>query len=60
MQSRYSEKVKEISLGEPICIKLKQIYYPETNWFQCYKDVGKKFTELKKKARLFYSTYKIE
>lgn len=45
----------EINLGATICEKLKVIYFSETPWPQCYKDVAKKFTELKIIMRKFYA-----
>ncbi len=29
------------------------MYYPDTTWFLCYRDVAKKLTEVKRKARLY-------
>jgi hypothetical protein len=47
-------KEPEITLGEPICEKIKQLYYNDRPWIECYKDVAKIFTELKRRAHLFY------
>jgi hypothetical protein len=44
-----------IILGEPICEKLKLIYFPDKKWPKCYKDVAKKFSHLKAITRKFYS-----
>jgi hypothetical protein len=35
-------------------MKIKNIYYNEIGWLECYKDISKKLTELKKIAREFY------
>lgn len=41
-----------ITLGEPICKKIKQIYFPDEQWSKsCYTQVAKKYTELKQLAR---------
>ena len=47
-------KYPEITLGEPICIQLKQMYFPETPWPECYRQIADRLTELKKIARKFY------
>lgn len=44
-----------ITLGEPICKKIKQIYFQNESWQKCYKDVGRKFTTLKKIMRNIYT-----
>ena len=44
----------EITLGEPVCDKLKIIYFPDTTWQACYKDVAKRFSELNIKMSKFY------
>lgn len=44
-----------INLGDPICRRLKQIYYPDKPWVECYKDVSIKFSQLKKIAKRFYT-----
>ena len=46
----------EINLGESICRRIKQAYYPHVAWPECYQQVAKDFTELKKIARKFFST----
>lgn len=48
-------KYPEITLGEPICIKIKEIFYPNIPWPDCYRKVADKFTELKHIARKFYA-----
>lgn len=37
-----------------MCEKLKNIYFNDIHWSDCYKNVAVKFTELKEKARKFY------
>ena len=45
----------EIILGSTICEQLKAIFHTESAWSECHQDIAKKFTELKVKARKFYS-----
>ncbi len=47
-------KYRRIMLGEPVCRKIKEIYFADETWFSCYRRVGDKFTELKRIARKFY------
>ena len=54
MDEKYPELARTVTLGEPICIKLKQIYFAEQKWAACYRQVGAKFTALKQQARKFY------
>ena len=49
-----NQKYTAIELGSPICSKLKQIYYPNHKWADCYKQVGSLFNTIKKNARKFY------
>ena len=41
----------EILLAEPICEKLKIIYFLNVPWNECYRKIGNKLTEVKRKAR---------
>lgn len=43
-----------IELGAVICSRLKKIYYPDTAWVDCYKQIANDFTKLKTRARIFY------
>jgi len=43
------------NLGTPICMKLKNIYFSDKKWPECYKEVASKFTQLKRVARKFYT-----
>ena len=43
-----------MSLGEPVCLTLKNIYFTDRTWFSCYLEVAVKLIELKKYAREFY------
>ena len=45
----------EITLGETVCRKLKDIYFSEMPWISCYRDVAIKLTELKRLAKAFYA-----
>lgn len=45
---------EEIELGARICSRLKNIYFKDTAWINCYKLIASKFTFLKNKARKFY------
>jgi len=47
-------KHPEITLGEPICQKLREIYYPEFAWIDCYKLIAIRFSKLKNIAKNFY------
>lgn len=47
-------KLPEITLAETICEKLKQIYFHNVPWSECYKQVELKFTKLKLLARKVY------
>ena len=51
MNEKYTEFTELVALSEPICIKIKQLYFPDTSWFECYRKVAAKFTEVKRKAR---------
>ena len=55
MKSHLSETREIINLGEPICEKIKQIYFPVAPHSGCYNEIGAKFTDLKKIARKFFS-----
>lgn len=48
-------KLPDITLGETVCIMLKRMYFPDTPWQECYKDVANKFSELKAVMRKFYT-----
>lgn len=48
-------KLPEIVLAESICEKIKNVYFPNKSWVQCYQDVARGFTELKRIARQFYT-----
>jgi predicted nuclease of restriction endonuclease-like RecB superfamily len=50
-----NKKYTAIELGSTICSKLKQIYYPNDKWADCYKKVGEILVDLKKIARKFFS-----
>lgn len=52
--NRMDAVIPEINFGTSICEKLKNIYFSEKPWNECYKEVAKKFTELKIHARKFY------
>lgn len=45
---------REIMLGENVCVKIKNIYFKELPWANCYKDVAHKFSMLKSVACKFY------
>ncbi len=51
MEARY----QEITIGEQICKKLKDIHFNDVPWSECYKDVAEKFSALKVIARKFYA-----
>lgn len=47
-------KYPEITLGETVCRKLKDIYFKDQAWPDCYKEVAEKFTELRHIVKKFY------
>ncbi len=49
-----SYKNKDIETGARICARLKQYYYRDVAWVDCYKDVADKFGVLKRIARPYY------
>ena len=51
MNEKYTEFNELVNLGERICITIKQLYFADTPWNECYRKVGDKFTEVKRKAR---------
>ncbi len=55
MRPKYPEIYPEITLGENICRKLKEMYFSDKSWPECYKDVAKKLSELKTKMKQFYN-----
>lgn len=52
MNEKYTKFNEQVVLGEQVCIKLKQIYWPDKTWDESYRDVAGKLTLLKQKARL--------
>jgi hypothetical protein len=48
-------KYPEITLGEPVCSKLKDIYFKDIPWSQCHRQVASKFTALKEIITKFYA-----
>lgn len=44
----------EITLGEIICIRIKQIYFSDESWPDCYQKVANKFTVFKRIMRKIY------
>ena len=54
MKPYQKEILEVINLGEPICEKIKQIYFPVIPHSACYKAVAAKFDDLKKRARRYY------
>ena len=38
---------QEITLAEPVCVKLKHIYFDGMNWIECYRNVASRLTQLK-------------
>jgi len=48
-------KYEEIMLGVPICIKLRDIYFRDVPWADCYKQVSERFSALKSVALKFYA-----
>jgi predicted nuclease of restriction endonuclease-like RecB superfamily len=44
-----------ITLGATVCEKLRDIYFSDKHWSECYKDVAQKFTFLKQIMRRFYT-----
>ena len=48
-------KTTEVDLGTIICKNLKEIYFSEKKWPECYMQIAQKFTKLKRIMRKFYS-----
>ena len=51
-----SQILQEITLGENICQKLKEIYFKDIEWSKCYLEVAKKLTTVKQKMRKLHNT----
>ena len=47
-------KLPEITLGETVCRKLKDIYFNDDLWIDSYRGVAIKLSELKRIAKDFY------
>lgn len=45
---------EEIDIGARICTLLKEMYFVDIPWVDCYRQVADKFTLLKKILRKFY------
>lgn len=45
---------QEITLGIPVCVKLKAIYFRDAPWAECYRDVAAKLSQLKAILKQFY------
>jgi hypothetical protein len=43
--------IHQINLGVNPCNLLKRMYFAETPWIDCYKQVAAKFTQLKQSIR---------
>ncbi len=52
MNEKHTEFNELVNLGEMICVKIKQLYFADKPWNECYRQVGYKFTEVKRKARI--------
>jgi hypothetical protein len=48
-------KYQEITLGESVCIKLRDIYFRDMPWVECHNQVADKFTALKAIILKFYA-----
>lgn len=44
-----------ISLGAKICSTIKHIYFRQTEWVYCYRQIAVMLSHLKKEAKKFYS-----
>lgn len=51
MNEKYTEFNELVNLGEQVCVTIKQLYFQDMAWNACYRKVGDKFTEVKRKAR---------
>jgi hypothetical protein len=54
---RKEAKYPEVTLSEYICSKIKNIYFADKIWPECYRQVANKFTEFKVIVRKFYGGY---
>lgn len=52
------EAIREIDVGENVCKLIKKMYFHDTHWSQCYRQVADKFTMMKKILRRFYGLEK--
>lgn len=48
-------KYQEITIGEPVCSKLRDIYFSDRPWIDCHRDVSVKWKALKEIAIRFYA-----
>ena len=44
---------QEIILGANVCERLKNIYFKEMNWIDCYRNIAVKFSFLKSISKRF-------
>ncbi len=51
MNCKESLATNEINLGINPCNLIKRIYFIETSWSDCYREVAVKFTQLKQEIR---------
>lgn len=54
MKPNYEKSEIEVNLSAPLCLKLKELYFPDKPWVNCHNEISVKFTELKQKAMKFY------
>ena len=43
-------------LGESLCQAIKRLFFAERSWFDSYREVANLFSELKKKAKIYFPT----
>lgn len=55
MNEKYTEFNELVNLGELVCLRIKQTYFNNEPWNECYRKVAAKFTEVKRKARKYLS-----
>ena len=44
-----------INLGAQVCVKIKDKFYAHESWDKCYMKIAHDFTEIKKRARVYFS-----
>lgn len=54
MNNKYTEFNHLVFIGERVCLRIKNIYFKDTPWFDCYRRVSKGFDKIRKNAKKFF------